>query len=407
MIALLLPVALAAEVYDGEMTRVDLGGDLKSFFLASFPYDHPLMPPDPTGQGVFDARLRLDVRVAGRLKFEAHQSVTALAPAGGASFGLTQSGVGRTAPELVDLSWQAPEDGGDTLLVRGRVDRLNLLARFNHLDLCLGRQPITFGKTFFFTPMDLVNPFTPATIDTEYKPGVDALRADLFFGQDSLVTAAVAYAGSWDADGLVAALYGQTTLGVWDLGVFGAMSHRDWVAGVATAGSAGPVGLRGELTATLPPEGEDPFLRAAVGGDVRPTERLSLSSELYVQTLGAKDPADYLSTYTNERFARGELWAAGRYYGALAVGVQIAPTLNGSLAAIGNLADPSAMLSGSLAWSVSDNADFAAGFYYGLGKRPADLELAQLLDPVAVSGAIRSEFGLLPATAFAQLRMYF
>jgi hypothetical protein len=48
-----------------------LAGDLKQFFFATLPYDHPLMPPDPTGQGLLDLRLKGGLR-AGPVRAEVH-----------------------------------------------------------------------------------------------------------------------------------------------------------------------------------------------------------------------------------------------------------------------------------------------------------------------------------------------
>ena len=47
----------------------------------------------------------------------------------------------------------------------------------------VGRQAISWGNGLFYAPMDLVNPFDPATIDTEYKAGDDMLY--LQYLQDS------------------------------------------------------------------------------------------------------------------------------------------------------------------------------------------------------------------------------
>ena len=44
-----------------------------------------------------------------------------------------------------------------------------------------------------FTPLDLVAPFAPTTIDNSYKAGVDALRLDWFEGMSCRITLLGAY----------------------------------------------------------------------------------------------------------------------------------------------------------------------------------------------------------------------
>ena len=50
-------------------------------------------------------------------------------------------------------------------------------------NLRFGRQALSWGNGLFYAPMDLVNPFDPAAIDTEYKAGDDMLY--LQYLQDS------------------------------------------------------------------------------------------------------------------------------------------------------------------------------------------------------------------------------
>jgi hypothetical protein len=427
----LVAAAGAADVYDSERLDVDLGGDIKTFMLATFPYDHviflgedidpddldnPAPEIDPYGQGVSDVRLKLELRAFNKLRFQLHDATTAIAP--GAAGGLTNTGVGLTADQAVDLTWEL--EGGAGLTLRNRVDRLSLGwsgqgGEKLGYDVTVGRQPITFGKALFFTPLDLVNPFNPAVIDQEYKPGVDALRGDLYLGMATQLTLAAAYAGDWDREGMVLAAYGQTTLGLWDLGLFGGSVRGDGVVGLATAGSAGPIGLRGEATYTAPSdEGEDDFVRAAFGGDWRPGARTTISGEVYYQSFGETDPGEYLAAYSSPRFERGEVWLVGVWYAGLSISQEITPTVYGNLAVIGNLVDPSAMVAPVLAWSVAGNVDFAVGGYFGAGKRPYGVTLADLIaeagldeDALLAAMPVNSEFGLLPATGFLQLKAYF
>lgn len=404
MILALLATASGAE----DALEVDLNGDLKTFFTATLPYDHVLMPDNPSGQGVFDNRMKLSARW-GAWSFVAHHTTTALtATPSSLSFG-TSTGVGLLAPEVVDLSWVAFDED---LTLRGRIDRLSIAWSPNGMDLTVGRQPISFGNAVIFTPLDLVNPFTPAVIDQEYKPGVDAVRVDLYAGVSSKLSLAAAYGGSWDRAGLIAAAYGQSTVGVTDLGVFAGSVRGDGVIGASIVTSLGGVGLISDITLTAPLGGGAMFVRGTLGVLWKPGPDTTITAEAYLQTLGSSDPDRYIAVASGPRFARSEVWLMGVGYGAIAVSHQITPTLMGSFATISNVLDPSAFLAPSVSWSVADNAVFSVGGFVGIGARPDDIELTDLIGPNGPLPPeqltyLNSEFGTYPSLLFLQSRLYF
>lgn len=364
-----------------------LHGDLKSFTVATFPPESVFLPPDPLAQGVADARAKLELRTR-HLDADVHHEVYALV--GSATTFTTSTGVARTAPEAVALSWEAVDADGFTLA--GRTDRLAATLHLPHVDVTLGRQPVTFGAGLFFTPFDLVAPFAPTAIDQEYKPGVDAVRVDAFAGTSGRVSAVAAYDGDWSLEGAVLALHGQGTVGVTDVRGLVAEVHEDEVFGAGLTTAAGAVGLHGDATVTLPP-GDDPFVRAVVGAVGRPAPRLTLVGEAAVQTLGAAEPSEYLLVALDPRFARGELWALGRWYVAASVSYELTPLVVPTLAVIVNVADPSVLLAPAVQWSVADEAVAGAGAVVGLGERPG--------------AALESEFGTYPVSAFTRLSAYF
>jgi hypothetical protein len=424
VIAWLLALGLAS----GQEVSGSIHGDVKAFFVASFPYEHALFTdPSPTGTAAVDGRLKLEAKV-GPFQGVFHHAITGTVPNSSAQGGTgIGTGVGRQAPEAIPLTWVGAD--GDGMRLQGRTDRLFVKFSVPHFDLTVGRQAISFGHASFFTPLDLVAPFFPTTIDQEYKPGVDAIRVDGYVGM-SLFTAVVAYGGSdplteataleaenpYDpATDTLAAAYAQTTVGVTDLGAFYGYVHGDHVAGATMTTAVGPVGLTADATVTVPPE-DKPFFRGVVGALYRPTATTTLTGEFYVQSLGANEAEDYLATQLGDRWTRGELWLAGRYYLGLAVSQEITPTFSGNLAIIGNLADPSAFIAPTFSWSVASNAEVGFGAYFGVGKRPGEVDEAALLE-AALGGAsdaelarllgVRSEFGTYPHSGFVQIKAYF
>lgn len=407
--------AHAGQVIDDDKAKLNIGGDVKGFFVGIFPYDHLIMPEDPIGQGVLDFRFKMDGSVGRWLRYTFHHQASASMFS--EPFEMTMSaagGSGEEFPQAVDLSWEAID--GDSYQFNGRMDRAALTFRVPHVDITVGRQPISFGSAYFFNPMDLVAPFSPVVIDQEYKPGIDAVRADVFIGMSSKITVVGAYAGDWDWEGMILAGHGSFTVGVTDIGFFVGEVHKETVLGVDVWSALGPVGIHGEATVTFHDPDESPFVRAALGADVMPMAGLSLMAEFYYQGIGAKDPGDYLAFATSERFERGELWSMGRWYGALSASYELMPLINVNLAAIANLGDPSMILAPGMSWSVADNAVLGAGFYFAIGERPGELDMEALLEDLTAAPTeeqlmdaipVNSEFGLSPSMAFVQMKMYF
>ena len=381
---------------------------------------------DPYAIGVVAGRLKGELS-AGPWYFEAHGlvGVQSTQASGGVGLG-TSTGAVLAAPELLPLSWRP--DAGPDMSVLLRTDRLSAKLSIPHLDVTLGRQPVSLGSGLFFTPLDLVNPFSPATIDTEYKPGVDALRVDVFAGTTGHLTAVTAWSGSpllgddantdVSLDDAVIAATGGATVGVTDLSGFAGLVRGEPVLGASVVSAIRAVGVHGDVTLTLP-DSDEPFVRAVVGADARPTMTTMLAAEVYVQSLGAKEPGEYLDLATSERVASGELWLLGRVYGAVTVSQEINPLLVANVALIGNLTDPSALVAPSLSWSTSQNTELLVGAYVGVGARPDRVDLAIGTDPSTgqptllppsqqdLASSVNSELGLAGSTAFVSMKAYY
>jgi hypothetical protein len=413
---------ICALVLFSQMARATppkVNADLKQFFTASFPYDSLILPPEPYGQAFVDGRLKMVWSPTKTFRFEGHHVVTigTLMPQTQLArelqlMGFEQSeedsaspfmtGVGLQAPQAVDLSWQGDKDS--ELMMQGRTDRLFVRSRFGRVDITLGRQAVGLGNGLMFNPMDLVQPFSFATIDSEYKPGVDAFRLDAFLGMSTQLSSIVSYAGDWDRSGMIGIFYAKKTVGPVDLSTLLGSVRSDGVLGLGISSSVGAVGIHSDWTLTIPEE-EDPFVRGVVGVFARPLERSTLTSELYIQTLGAESTEDYLDFLSSDRYGRGELWLMGRYYGALSWSQEFSPLITANIATTVNIEDGSLFVSPSSSISVSDEVQIALGGFVGIGDRPISPELIDLITGVDIETP--SEFGLYPSMFFVQMRAYF
>ena len=181
LLGLWFPLGAAA----GEQTAYEFGGDLRSrATLQLLPEDSAIYQAAGDAAADLSAILRLkfaatrqrwDVRADGQLfllygdSVDYTRELAVQAPGFEALFGRLPND---------DRRWwnlsNTLEDKGKRAAI-ARFDRLS--AGFTNANLALrfGRQAISWGNGLVFTPMDIVNPFDPTQVDTEYKPGDDML----------------------------------------------------------------------------------------------------------------------------------------------------------------------------------------------------------------------------------------
>ncbi|NIQ96029.1 MAG: hypothetical protein GWN87_18855, partial [Desulfuromonadales bacterium] len=126
------------------------------------------------------------------------------------------------------------------------VDRLSLQGSFASFDWSIGRQAIGFGRIVIFSPLDIVAPFAPDAIDTDTRPGVDAVRGIHYFGLGGQVGGTVVFGPDTDGNSYLLTLTDNRS-GIDLLGIGGILRDRE-VAGLGFAGSLGPLGIKAEAS---------------------------------------------------------------------------------------------------------------------------------------------------------------
>lgn len=377
-----------------------------SFLLGGEVLRPPFAPEDasPSAAAVFDLRPIFAWR-SGGWKLVVHGQLTS-AVRSHALTGALALGRGVAPPRLLPLRAELADD--PTLDLTGEIDWGYAAASVGAFTITVGRQPITFGRARVWRPTDLIGTFALTEVDTEYKPGSDAVRVDWSSGQRTQLTL-VAATGELEQDGdLEASLRGTTFLGqlkrAWDRGeaaLLVAMVRRDAVAAVDAVWDTGSFEVHGEAVATRVAaaslaspvaSGGDVVARAVVGATFRPASKLTVAPELLYNGFGARHEEDYLAVAQSERVAVGEQILLGRAYAAVTADWELHPLLRLSGVALVNLLDPSALFSVALSYSVSDNVQALVGGYVPAGARPAS---------VAAAG---SEYGLYPLFGFVELK---
>ncbi|MFH1435434.1 MAG: hypothetical protein ABIJ56_06930 [Pseudomonadota bacterium] len=339
----------------------------------------------------------------------------AMAAAGGA---FATAGSFQTPYRTTYLSWDFIEE--DKLNGRLGIDRFSINIEVDRVTITVGRFPINYSKTRIFTPNDFFAPFSSAAVNKMYKPGVDALRVSVSLGMLSSIELA-AVLGS-DDDGSPS--WGKTAFMLraaavkwsFEWAVLGGKLAGRWVLGASIQGEAGPFGLRAEAHAGFPDadgrgslddmdgDGEssdDIHGRLALGIDKMFTwHNIAISAEYMYVSDGAASPSDYLGRAL--RFYPDDQTFMGSHYVGLSAGGEIVPILMVQGMVLFNARDFSGLGALFFVHNMTDESDLVIGLLAPWGDKPS-VDLNHF-DP---SSVIKSEFGLMPLTAFIECRVYF
>lgn len=260
-----------------------------------------------------------------------------------------------------------------------------LVARF-------GRQRIAWGTGKIFNPTDVLNPFSPLSVERDERRGVDAFYLRRGLGALSQSEAAYAPQDNWPQSALLLRL--KTNLSNYDFSAMGgkiASSSNSFMLGGDFAGNWLDGTLRGEWSYSAP-KTRSPFWKAclgydyAFGGDTRlpGLKDAAASIEFFHNGAGATRRLAY--NY-GALFSGREIVVARDYLG-LILSKDLHPLLKLDLTALANLNDSSHFLGPSLQWNAVNNLFLTAGWQRFGGTR-------------------LSEYGRLPNIAYLQGQYFF
>ena len=393
---------------------------------------------DPTGRGMLDLRLSLEYRTSW-LKVVVHDQLTSsiTAPALSSVFSL---GRGLEPRRVIPLEADLVDEDGFSL--RNVVDWVYLAFTFGPVTITAGRQPVTFGRGKLWQATDLVSTFSLTEVDSEFKPGADAVRLDWTVATGRSLTLVAAVGEEVAQDRLQLPGFPEVHLGYkddgvgpggsalllryqhgWGAGEAGALAgyvRGDVVLALDVAHDAGSFDLYAEVAVSIltdrsmgrrgPVEEADPpaaVARAVVGGTFKPHSRVTVIPEVFYNGFGALDAEEYLLVAQSARVAVGETYNLGQIYVGATCMWEAHPLLNIVAAGILNAADPSGLVSLAGAYNLASNVDLILGMYLPLGRVPDVSQVPASGVPDPFSGAMpipRSEFGMYPYFFFAELK---
>jgi hypothetical protein len=331
--------------------------------------------------------------------------------------------LGRALPGGTDIFFPGlPDDGrrlfdltdvirdSDKTIMLHRLDRLSFGYASEKTVFRFGRQALSWGNGLFYAPMDLVNPFDPAAVDTEYKGGDDMLYLQyLRDSGDDVQGAYVARrnpaSGDVEANEATAAVKYHGFLGEAEYDVLFARNYGDSVAGLGASKSVGGAILRGDVVVTH--SDIDTYLQAVANLTYSWNwfdRNMSGAVEYFFNGIGQRSGSyDSVSLSNNpdliDRIVRGELFSIGRHYLAASVLVEMTPLWGLTPTILANVADPSGLFQLVTNYSLSDNMTFLGSINVPLGPKGSEF------------GGIESEmtdrFLSGGAGLFAQIAWYF
>jgi len=243
-----------------------------------------------------------------------------------------------------------------------------------------GRQALSWGNGLFFSPMDLVNPFDPTTIDTEYKTGDDMLYLQyLQDNGDDWQAAAVLrrnpLSGDLESDQSTIALKYHGFAGEHEYDVLLADSYGETVLGLGGARSVGGAIWRGDIVVT--DSSVDTIVEVAT----------NLSYSWVWSDKNVSGSVEYYHDGVDSNYVAGSLM------------IEISPLWMVTPTLVGNVDDQSALLQLVTQYSLSDDMTFLGSLNVPLGSNGTEFG--------GPESGVPNRYLSFDLAVFAQLAWYF
>jgi len=243
-----------------------------------------------------------------------------------------------------------------------------------------GRQALSWGNGLFYAPMDLVNPFDPTTVDTEYKSGDDMLYMQYLRDNGDDVQGAIVFrrdpvTGDVESNEATVALKYHGFMGENEYDVLVAESYDASVFGVGGSRSIGGAIWRADVVVT----------------DSASNTVVEVVSNLnYSWVWGGKNMSGAVEYYYN---------GFDRHYVAGSMSIEMSPLWMVTPTLLANVDDPSALFQLVTQYSLSDNMTFLGSLNIPLGRNGTEFG--------GPDSGIPNRYLSFDAGLFAQLAWYF
>ena len=144
--------------------------------------------------------------------------------------------------DLESSIYSGDNDPLGSLGVFQNFDRANVAARLSFADVIVGRQAIAWGSARVVNPTDVIAPFTYSELDTEDRPGVDAVRVRVPIGALSEVDAGYVFGRDFAVDQSAFFVRSQFNVSETDVSPLFVRFREQLLVGIDVARGIGSVG---------------------------------------------------------------------------------------------------------------------------------------------------------------------
>ena len=299
----------------------------------------------------------------------------------------------------------------DKRAVIGRLDRLSVGYTGATTAVRFGRQAISWGNGLFFAPMDIVNPFDPTQIDTEYKAGDDMLYGQYLRQNSDDIQATYVVrrnpaTGKVESDQATLAAKYHGFAGAAEFDVLAARHYGEAVGAVGASRDVGGAVWRADLV--LSDTDEEgvvaQFVTNVSYSWVWGGKNVSGSAEYFFNGFGQRDGCYSPACLADnpalvKRVARGQIFNLGRYYLAGSLMIEMTPLFTLTPNLFWNTDDGSALLQVVTQNSLGDNLVLLGAL--GLPIGPSGTEYG------GIETEVPGVFFSTTLSLFAQLAWYF
>ena len=369
-----IPLLVISTVVFADDSSYEFGGHTK-FRIVGQSYPDDSLFRDLVGSSSVDAagELRLNFSTKSELlSFHADYQLIALRSE------FLPAGLPSDDHRLFDFT-KTIDDGDDNAILH-RLDRFWVGYTGEKAVVRFGRQALSWGNGLFFAPMDLVNPFDPTTIDTEYKSGDDMLYGQYLRESGDDIQGAVVFrrdpsSGDLESDEATVALKYHGFAGENEYDVLVAESYDSTVIGIGGVRSIGGAIWRGDIV----------FTDSASDSYVEVVTNLN-----YSWSWGGRNVSGAVEYYYN---------GSDRHYVAGSMSIEMSPLWMLTPTLISNVDDPSGLFQLVTNYSLSDNMTFLGSLNLPLGSTGTEFGGAD--------SGIPNRYLSTDVGVFAQLTWYF
>lgn len=284
---------------------------------------------------------------------------------------------------------------GEESFFQQNLDRAQVIYYVRSWEWHLGRQALSFGSGKMVNPTDIFFAFPLASIDQEYRRGVDALRFRKGFGAMGEVDGGYVFGPLAHKEDSAFYMNIKQVFYEWDVAVMMAVFKENELLGFDLQGDIFGHGIWWESAWTEYKsdgskgwEGGSAF-RSVIGFDYRISSTQSLwIFEFHYNGAGQKDSDRYTEQINDVSFFEGAVFLLGQSYLSPGLQWEWSPLLHSTHGILWNLNDHSTFFTTQLDYNVADDLIFNGQVY-------------------APQGPGKSEFSQYPFFASFSLKYYF